>query len=356
MKVFSLKEAAQLIGITGEAIRKAEKENRLPKMGISTKTKKREFTLEEINQCRDYFGTRPSKGIDGETCITAFINFKGGVYKSTASIHFAHHMALKGFKVLFIDADSQATSTQFFGYTPDGEQEELRTIGECLDGSIEDISELIIGTSWDGLDLIPANLTLYDSEISVPMKVAQKKFNTSFYLNLRKGIDGVKNNYDVVVIDAPPSLGIVNMNIIYAADALIIPVPPLFADFASTLQFFTMLKEVVQRIPEEREYKFIKLLITKFDGSDEAKAFVKVIRHVFGQNLVINNIFSNTAEIPRASQDLKTIYEITNVKVKKTYDRAFSIVNNVNNELENMIKSTWPAYTEDLLVEGVFNE
>jgi chromosome partitioning protein len=265
-------------------------------------------------------------------------------------------MALKGFKVLFIDADSQATSTQFFGYTPDGEQEELRTIGECLDGSIEDISELIIGTSWDGLDLIPANLTLYDSEISVPMKVAQKKFNTSFYLNLRKGIDGVKNNYDVVVIDAPPSLGIVNMNIIYAADALIIPVPPLFADFASTLQFFTMLKEVVQRIPEEREYKFIKLLITKFDGSDEAKAFVKVIRHVFGQNLVINNIFSNTAEIPRASQDLKTIYEITNVKVKKTYDRAFSIVNNVNNELENMIKSTWPAYTEDLLVEGVFNE
>ena len=68
----------------------------------------------------------------------------------------------------------------------------------------------------------------------------------------------------------------------------------------------------------------------------------------------MNSIFSNTAEIPRASQDLKSVYEITDIRVKQTYSRAIDILNRVNGELETVIRSTWPSYAKRLVSEGVF--
>ena len=352
-RVFTLMEAAQLVGVSTESIRKAELAGKISKAETDEKSKRRMFTLKEINECREYFKTRPCKKEGDQTTTIAFINFKGGVYKSTASVHFAQYMALQGYKVLFVDTDSQATSTQFFGIIPDDGDQELATIAKFITDEISTLAGTILKTSWEGLDIIPANLGLYDAEITVPMRAAAGTLDGQFYTLLREGIETVKNNYDLVVIDAPPSLGIISMNVVYAADGLVIPVPPLFADFSSTLEFFAMLRDVAEKLGD-REFKFIKLLITKFDGSDEAKTFVKVIRQVFGGDLVMNSIFSNTAEIPRASQDLKSVYELTDIKVKQTYQRAIEILNRVNSELETIIRSTWPSYAKRLVSEGVF--
>ncbi|HCU06121.1 MAG TPA: chromosome partitioning protein [Holosporales bacterium] len=352
-RVFTLAETAQLVGVSTEAIRKAEIAGKISKAETDEKSKRRMFTLKKINECRDYFGTRPGRKDGDHPTTVAFINFKGGVYKSTASLHFAQYLALAGYKVLFVDTDSQATSTQFFGIIPDNMEQELSTIASFLIGEASSLSGSIINTYWEGLDLIPANLGLYDAEILVPIKVTQGALNKNFYSLLREGLETVKHAYDIVVIDAPPSLGIISMNVIYAADGLVIPIPPLFADFSSTLEFFSMLREVAENLGD-REFKFLKLLITKFDGSEESKTFVKVIKQVFGGDLVMSNIFSNTAEIPRASQDLKTVYEVTDVKVKQTYLRAIGILDRVNKELERTVLSTWPSYAKNLVTEGVF--
>lgn len=351
-RVFSLTEAAKMIGVSTEGIRKAELAGKIKKTELDEKSKRRMFSLQEINECRDYFGTRPKRK-DGDLATTiAFINFKGGVYKSTTSLHFAQYMALQGYRILFVDADSQATSTQFFGVTPDDQENELITIAPFLEGETSSLQNCIIKTAWDGLDLIPANLELYGAEISIPIRATKGNLTSVFYNLLREGLETVKDQYDVVVIDAPPSLGIISMNVVYAADGLVVPIPPLFADFSSTLQFFSMLREVAEHLGE-REFNFIKLLISKYDGSEEAKSFVKVIRHVFGSDLVLNSVFSNTAAIPRASQDLRTIYEVTDIKVKKTHVRATGIVDRVNRELELHVKHTWPSYARELAEEGV---
>ena len=352
-RVFTLAETAKLVGVSTEAIRKAEIAGKISKAETDEKSKRRMFTLKEINECRDYFGTRPGRKDGDDPTTVAFINFKGGVYKSTASLHFAQHLALEGYKVLFVDTDSQATSTQFFGIIPDNIEKELATIAPFLIGDVSSLSNSIINTYWEGLDLIPANLGLYDAEILVPIRVTTGSMGRDFYTLLKEGLETVKHAYDVVVIDAPPSLGIISMNVIYAADGLVVPIPPLFADFSSTLEFFSMLREVADNLGD-REFKFLKLLITKFDGSEESKTFVKVIKQVFGGDLVMSNIFSNTAEIPRASQDLKTVYEVTDVKVKQTYLRAIGILDRVNKELEKTILSTWPSYAKNLVAEGVF--
>lgn len=352
-RVFTLSEAAKLVGVSTESIRKAELSGKITTAETDEKSKRRMFTLREINECRDYFKTRPGRKKGDDPTVVALINFKGGVYKSTETVHLSQYMALQGYRVLVVDADSQGTSTQFFGIIPDDGEQELSTIAKFLTGEISTLAGTILKTSWEGLDIIPANLGLYDAEITVPMRAAAGTLNRDFYTLLRDGIETVKNDYDLIVIDAPPSLGIISMNVVYAADGLVIPVPPLFADFSSTLEFFVMLRDVAEKLGD-REFKFIKLLISKFDGSDEAKTFVKVIRQVFGGDLVMNSIFSNTAEIPRASQDLKSVYELTDIRVKQTYSRAIDILNRVNGELETVIRSTWPSYAKDLVSEGVF--
>ena len=268
-RVFTLSEAAKLVGVSTESIRKAELSGKITKAETDEKSKRRTFSLKEINECRDYFKKRPGRRKGDDPTTVAFINFKGGVYKSTASLHFAQYMALQGYKVLFVDTDSQATSTQFFGIIPDDDEQELSTIAKFLTGEVSTLAGSILKTSWEGLDIIPANLGLYEAEITVPMRAASGSLNRQFYTMLKDGIETVKNDYDLIVIDAPPSLGIISMNVVYAADGLVIPVPPLFADFSSTLEFFAMLRDVAETLGD-REFKFIKLLVSKFDGSDEA--------------------------------------------------------------------------------------
>jgi|TARA_R110002110_G_C13460973_1_gene718239 chromosome partitioning protein len=352
-RTFNLSQAANMIGVTTQGLRKAEMEGRLPDPEKNPDTGKKFYSLERINLARDYFNTRPGRREGDKPLVQAVINFKGGVFKTTISLHEAQYLALKGYRVLLIDADSQASTTRFFEFNPDDDDKELYTIGNYFSGEIDSLAPAILKTCWDGLDLIPANLNLYNAELLLPFKAGQGLVSSEFYNLLGSGIDTVKDNYDIVIIDAPPSLGIISMNVVYAADALLIPLPPSYSDFTSTLQFFNMLLEVVETLGAKK-YKFIKLLLTKFDASEESKAFASVIRHVFGSDQLLRSIFSNSAEIPRASQNLRTVYEQTDIKVKKTYDRAINIIDKFCSELETLIKATWPSYAEHVLEEGVF--
>lgn len=363
-RTFNLAQAAKMIGVTPQGLHKAEQEGRLPEPDKEETRNKKFYTLERINKARDYFKTRPGRKKGDPALVQAVINFKGGVFKTTVSLHEAQYMALKGYRVLLIDADSQASTTRFFVFNPDDSGNEIHTIGDFLTGKIHSLEPAILKTCWDGLDLIPANLSLYQSELLLPYKAGQGTMSNDFYNLLRDGIETVRDNYDVIIIDAPPALGIISMNVVYAADALVIPVPPSYSDFTSTLQFFNMLREVVDAIGT-RKYAFIKLLLTKFDATDkllipgsndsnESLAFARMIRHVFGSNMLLQSTFGNTAEILRASQNLRTVYEQTDIKVKKTYDRAINIINKFCGELETLIKATWPSYSEELIEEGVF--
>ena len=81
-----------------------------------------------------------------------------------------------------------------------------------------------------------------------------------------------------------------------------------------------------------------------------------MIRHVFGSDMLLQSAFGNTTEILRASQNLRTVYEQkqSDIKVKRTYDRAINIINKFCGELETLIKSTWPSYAKELIEEGVY--
>src|SRR5262249_28158483 len=130
------------------------------------------YTLEQVNAFRAHFGTAPWRdpALDAPVVI-ACQNFKGGVGKSTTCVNFAHFLALKGYRVLVVDTDSQATTTAMFGYVPDAEITSDQTILPYLASEQTSLQYAVQKTYFPGIDLIPACLALYEAEITIVMRV-----------------------------------------------------------------------------------------------------------------------------------------------------------------------------------------
>jgi chromosome partitioning protein len=232
---------------------------------------------------------------------------------------------------------------QCFGYIPDTDIEDDSTLLPYLLGEAPSLQSAIRPTYWDGLDLIPANLALYNAEFALPVKNtrAQAEGKTFYFYDiLRQGIESIKDNYDIIIIDCPPSMGMISINSIYAASSLLIPIPPSMLDFSSTIQFFGMLKDVLMRLPE-KEYAFLRLVITKNENTDKTKELVSAIRQLYGTYVKLS-MMPNSEAIKKIGMDMLSIYEVEKYAGnKKTLDRVRNAADEVNSELEDLIRRCW---------------
>ena len=145
--------------------------------------------------------------------IIAIANQKGGVGKTTTSINLAASLGVLEKKVLLIDADPQANSTSGLGI--DVESVEIGTY-QLLEHT-NTAKEAIVKTNTPNLDIIPAHIDLVAIEIELVDKESRE------YM-LKKALEAVKNDYDFIIIDCAPSLGLLTLNALTAADAVIIPI------------------------------------------------------------------------------------------------------------------------------------
>jgi chromosome partitioning protein len=346
---FPISKAASLVGRTASAIREAERDGRLPERGRTASGHRVQYTLEELSHMRQVFGTRPWRDPADPPAILSVCNFKGGVGKSTIALHLAQHFAIKGYRVLFIDCDSQASSTMMFGYRPDVDLAEDDTLyGHFHNPELLGIRKIIRPTHFHGLDLIPANLRLYNLEYEIAGYLARNQ-NLAIIDLIAEAIDSVVEDYDIVIMDPPPALGMVSMAVLQAANAMVIPVPPSLVDFASTVSFIDMAKTTMKQLEElagrgRPAYNFIRLVGSRVDDSKSMhREILSMMRHVFGGSMS-SSVMVSSAEIDNASSRMKTVFELDKpVTSHEVYNRCIKHLSEVCRDIEDDVLRTWPS-------------
>ena len=353
---FSMTRTAELVGRTGAAIRDAEKDGRLPAIERTSTGRRIGYTLQELNAMRGVFGTRPWREPSDQLSIIAVQNFKGGVGKSTVSVHLAQYLAMRGYRVCLIDCDSQGSSTTMLGYVPDLDIEEDDTLYPFFRNSeMSSLGYAVRETHWDGLWLIPANLRLYSAEYELAARIAS---SGGMLLNrLAEGVASIAEHFDVVILDPPPALGTISLSVMRAANALLVPVPPTVVDFSSTTSFLAMLHESMGVLQERGlpiELNWIRFLATRADEQKSMqRELLQVMRSLFGESM-LRTVLRDSAEIDNASARMMSVYELDQpVTSRETYMRCMNFLNAVNAEIEAQVRLTWPSHSARLRAEGV---
>jgi chromosome partitioning protein len=250
---YSAKRLAEIVGASAKQIESAigKKDGYLP---------------DDLAAVREKLGRAPEPF---PPRVQLFLNFKGGTGKTSLSSSYAYRLAERGYRVLVLDLDSQGHASKCLGHE-----------GASAPGTLHDVlirktplDEVTLPTGMPGLSLVPSNLAMSTIDLAL-MPLAGREFR------LRNALRDAKVRYDFVVMDAPPSFGLLNLNALMAAEDLIIPV---LADFLS--------------------YDGLRLLFETVQGLEQDLA------HQLQNIFIVVNAFNQTFKIAREALDaLRTHY------------------------------------------------
>ena len=352
LRKFHSSEVSELTGISMSNLRTRHQEGDFPEVETDSRGR-RLYSAEEIDQIRRVMARTgrngdaylPGRREGDEMQVISIVNFKGGSSKTTTAIHLAQRYALRGYRVLAIDMDPQASLTTMFGYRPELEFAESGTIYDAL--KYEDpvpLSQVVRKTYFHNLDLAPAGLLLSEYETETAYAL-QHKIDPPFTQRLAIALDEIETNYDLVIIDCPPQLGFTTMSALFASTGLLITVVPSMLDVASMAQFLEMAGETVETLEEATgpiDWSFLKFLVARYEPTDVPQSqMAGFLRSILLDQVLTTPMLKSTA-ISDAGMTQQTIYELEPSQVvKKTLDRIMESVNGVADEFERTLQQAW---------------
>ncbi len=226
--------------------------------------------------------------------IIAIANQKGGVGKTTTAINLAASLAVLEYKTLLVDADPQANSTSGVGFDP---RNVKASIYECIIDEIEPAS-VILNTSTPNMYLLPAHIDLVGAEIEMINLPGREK-------RMRQALAKIKDDYDFIIIDCSPSLGLITVNSLTASDSVIIPVQCEYFALEGLGKLLNTIKIVQSRLNSSLSIEGI--LLTMYDIRLRlSNQVVEEVKTHF-QNMVFDTIIQRNTKLGEAPSFGETI-------------------------------------------------
>ncbi len=267
---------------------------------------------EEIKEVKEEIKTKINEKIKTEAKkkiarVIALTNQKGGVGKSTTAINMSACLAEMGENIVLIDVDPQANTTSGLGvnkYKVD------KSIYDAIIGKAN-IKELVLNTRVEGLSLIPSNIHLAGAEIELVNMMMREH-------RLRKVIEPIRNNYDFIIIDCPPALGILTINALVAADEVIVPIQCEYYALEGLGQLIKTIELVKNNLNKNLEIS--GFVMTMYDSRTKlASQVVEEVKRYFGEKVYKTIIPRNVRVSEAPSYGLPVIFYDPNCKGSLAY-------------------------------------
>ena len=224
----------------------------------------------------------------GPARVIAMCNQKGGVGKTTSCINIAGALSVFGRRVLIVDFDPQGAATVGLGINANTAE---RTIYDALFDSSVSIRDVVVHTRFPGLDVIPANIDLSAAEIQLVTEVGREQV-------LSATIRPLKKDYDLILIDCQPSLGLLTVNALTAADGVVIPVAAEFFALRGVALLMQSIEKVRSRINPDLEVYGV--LVTMYTRTLHSEEVLQRIYEAFKEK-VFHSVITRSIKLPDAT-------------------------------------------------------
>jgi chromosome partitioning protein len=383
LRRFSMRELGAFLGVAHSTISRSMPEEDRQTEGAGRLYR---YSFRHLIEARERHG-RTKYRPEGEKRVRVAINnLKGGVSKSTLCTHLAVRLVLSGYRVLVLDLDPQATASTQLGLMPDYGIDEDETLIPFLDGKFSEeagggpctsMHYAIKHTDIPNLDAIPASMALAGADMVVPARqMRDRDKGYRYWRALDEGLRAVEDEYDVVLMDCPPSLSFLAAMAARAATCLLVPLRSSMPDFASSAQFHKMFGrlnedldyreaedqavsrgvELDELTDEEldahtKRWAWSKMVITQKKAQAAEEQMEHFIRGAY-PNRVLTNRFMHSPAVQAAGNCMRTLYDISRQRLdSRQLDKAVTSLDLLCEEITGLIESARMWVNQQLLSE-----